>query len=255
MTQTLANFARQHDPDRFLAALFAPAQHREALFALIAFNHELARAREVASLPTLALIRLQWWREIALGERRKHEVATPLGHAIDSGHLASGDLLAMVDAREHETDDTMPDIDTWNRYLEGTAGGFAVAAGRMLGAGEADLGRLRSLGAAYGIAGQIANVTALAQRERCLLPSDLLATHGLTPYHVIQQPQAAAMVLDALAGQGLDRIATASGHFPRAIIAAALPAILARRDLQGRQRNRRLADKLAVLKAALTTRI
>ena len=43
----MGDFARAHDPDRFLCALFAPADRREALFVLIAFNHELARAREL----------------------------------------------------------------------------------------------------------------------------------------------------------------------------------------------------------------
>jgi len=38
---------RRVDPDRYLTALFAPPARREALFTLYAFNHELARAREV----------------------------------------------------------------------------------------------------------------------------------------------------------------------------------------------------------------
>ena len=60
----IAAFARRHDPDRFLCAIFAPAERREALFTLIAYNHELARAREAAKTPLLALMRLQWWRDV-----------------------------------------------------------------------------------------------------------------------------------------------------------------------------------------------
>ncbi len=85
MQDTLAALLRQHDPDRFLTALFAPPERRDALLALYAFNHELARAREVASEPTLALIRLQWWREVVGGAVRHHAVATPLSAAIDAG--------------------------------------------------------------------------------------------------------------------------------------------------------------------------
>eukprot|EP01031_Cornospumella_fuschlensis_P051586 gene51586-63076_t len=48
--------ARHHDPDRFFCALFAPPAKREALFTLIAFNHELARAREAATNPLIALM-------------------------------------------------------------------------------------------------------------------------------------------------------------------------------------------------------
>ncbi|MGC2781200.1 MAG: squalene/phytoene synthase family protein, partial [Bradyrhizobium sp.] len=38
---------READKDRFLASLFAPADKRHHLFALYAFNLEIARVREV----------------------------------------------------------------------------------------------------------------------------------------------------------------------------------------------------------------
>ena len=85
MNEAIAALVRRHDPDRFLTALFAPPDRRDALLTLYAFNHELARAREVASEPPLALIRLQWWREVVEGEPKRHEVATPLSEAIAAG--------------------------------------------------------------------------------------------------------------------------------------------------------------------------
>ena len=78
----IAALVRRHDPDRFLTALFAPPDRRDALLTLYALNHELARAREVVSEPPLALIRLQWWREVVEGAPRRHEVASPLSAAI-----------------------------------------------------------------------------------------------------------------------------------------------------------------------------
>ena len=51
MNEAIAALVRRHDPDRFLTALFAPPDRRDALLVLYAFNHELARAREVASEP------------------------------------------------------------------------------------------------------------------------------------------------------------------------------------------------------------
>ena len=59
----LAALVRRHDRDRFQTALFAPAARREALFALYAFNYEIARVRESVREPMLGQIRLQWWRE------------------------------------------------------------------------------------------------------------------------------------------------------------------------------------------------
>jgi phytoene synthase len=251
----IAALVRQQDPDRFLAALFAPPERREALLVLCAFNHELARAREVVSQPMLALIRLQWWREVVEGARRRHEVAGPLGEALDSGALLARDLLDMIAAREAEAEEAMPDLASWRAFVAGGAGGLAVAAGRLLGATDADLGRLRHLGAAYGVAGQIANVPALARQQRCLLPEDVLGAHGLTPWHVLQDPGCATPALAALAQDGMAMLRAGQGPFPRDVIAAALPAVLARRDLHRGGRKRMLGDKMAVVAAAFRARV
>src|SRR5437660_6126907 len=86
----VAALVRRHDRDRFQTVLFAPAGRREALFALYAFNYEIARVREAVSEPMLGQIRLQWWREaitaIFAGEApRQHEVVLPLSAAIREG--------------------------------------------------------------------------------------------------------------------------------------------------------------------------
>src|SRR5579872_4109903 len=115
---SLAEFVRRHDPDRYLTALFAPPDRREVLFTLYAFNHELARAREVVTEPPLALIRLQWWREVVEGARRRHEVAGPLGEALDAGRLDAGELRAMIEGREAEADTAIPTVAAWERYVD-----------------------------------------------------------------------------------------------------------------------------------------
>ena len=75
---------RRVDPDRWLASRFvADRALRADLIALYAFNHELARAAEVASQPLVGEMRLAWWRE-ALEEMfegrplRKHPAALGL---------------------------------------------------------------------------------------------------------------------------------------------------------------------------------
>ena len=119
--RTIAALVRRHDPDRFLTALFAPPEHRDALLTLYAFDHELARAREVTSEPHLALIRLHWWREVVEGARRRHEVATPLGELLDFGPTRRRDLLPVIEAYEMESE---PCIET-----AGGLAGLAVARG------------------------------------------------------------------------------------------------------------------------------
>ncbi|MGH6943806.1 MAG: squalene/phytoene synthase family protein, partial [Geminicoccaceae bacterium] len=78
---------RGGDPGRYLATLLAPAEAREALFALYAFDHEIAKVRHTVSEPMAGLIRLQWWRErlqgIADGEAPPaHPVAEGLGRML-----------------------------------------------------------------------------------------------------------------------------------------------------------------------------
>jgi 15-cis-phytoene synthase len=257
MNQAIATLVRRHDPDRFLTALFAPPEKRDALLTLYAFNHELARAREAVSEPPLALIRLQWWREVVEGARRRHEVAEPLAAAIDAGELDRADLLALIDGREVEAEPAIETLQAWRAYVAGTAGGLAVAAGRLLGAPDPDV--LRPLGAAYGIAGLLRSVGAHARQGRCMLPEDVLAEHGLTREQVIANSAVvtAPALMRQMIGEGLVLL-DGSVRLPRRAIAAALPAVLARRDL-GRAPafpvQRGLGDHLAVMLAGIAGRI
>jgi phytoene synthase len=113
---------RQHDHDRYQTALFVPAARREALFALYAFNYEIARVRESVTTPMLGQIRLQWWREVidaayAGAPARQHLVAVPLS-ALICEHSPSRELFdRLIDAREQDLADeppaTMADLEAY----------------------------------------------------------------------------------------------------------------------------------------------
>src|SRR3990170_5172296 len=77
-----AALVREADRDRYLATLFAPAEHRPALFALYAFNAEIARVRDVAREPLPSEVRLQWWRDVLNGERPEEAWANPISAAL-----------------------------------------------------------------------------------------------------------------------------------------------------------------------------
>ena len=255
---SLGPLLRRHDPDRYLCALFAPPPRREALFTLYAFNHELARACEVTREPGLALIRLHWWREVVEGAQRTHEVATPLGAALAAGALQPEILVAMVEARETEAEAEFPTLAAWCAWLEHGAGSLAVAAAQLLQAPPAALARMRALGTGCGIAGQLRNLPVLAASGRCLLPHETLAQHGLSADAILAgvAPAALRPVLADLAqaGQGLLGGAQSCG---RAWVAAGLPAVLARRDLQRggpSARTRGIGDRAAVMRSALRSR-
>jgi 15-cis-phytoene synthase len=257
VSESITARVRRHDPDRFLTALFAPPEHRDALLTLYAFEHELARARAVTSEPHLALIRLQWWREVVEGKRPRHEVATPLAVLLDDGRLAPEMLLPIIDSYELEAQPWIETLSDWLQWLLAGAGGISVAAGRLLGAPNSEA--LRNAGAAFGAARVIRSNRALAALRRCLLPADLLAEQGVSIHEAIASPGSPKVkaVLDNLASEGERLLARGpSDRVPRAFVAAALPAVLARRDLRrggGPPPGQRgLADRLAVTWAGLT---
>src|SRR5436309_9863777 len=102
---SLSALVRRHDRDRYQTALFAPAERREALLALYAFNYEIARVRETVSEPMLGQIRLQWWREVldaayAGAPPRQHPVVVPLAAAIREFELSRGYFDRLIDSRE-----------------------------------------------------------------------------------------------------------------------------------------------------------
>jgi 15-cis-phytoene synthase len=263
MLSPLGETLRRHDPDRFLTVLFAPADRRETLITLFAFNHELARAREVASQSLLALIRLQWWREVVEGEAKGHEVATPLFAMIADGRLDRAELLSLLEAREAEVDGEFPTAQAWQAWLLAGAGGLAVAAGRVLGLQDREiLQGLRLRGAAYGVAGLLRSRGALGRQGRAPWPLDHLVDLDLTADMAAANPADPRLLqlFAHLADQGRAWLAEAAAlpPPPRSAVAAALPAVFARRDLRSLPaavpRPRGFGDRLAVSLAALTGR-
>ncbi len=251
----LGALLRRRDPDRFFTALFAPPARREALFALYAFDGELARARAVTHEPTITLIRLAWWREVVEGAARAHDVATPLTAALNAGLLDRADLLGVIAAREIEAEPDIPTLNAWRSWQEGGAGGIAVAAARLLGAPEPEA--LRPLGAAWGTAWVLRSLPAMAAQGRSLLPADLQTSHGLSLDDLTRSPPPPALraVRQILVAEGQRWLAAARP--PRTALAAALPAVLARRDLRRDPPPpfRGLGDQLAVLRAVVLGRV
>src|ERR1043166_4443294 len=94
---------RASDPDRYLATLFAPAPLRPHLYALYAFNVEIARVAESVREPMLGAIRLEWWRETIeqakAGKPRNHAVAEAIAHSFSHFDLPLAMFETLIEAR------------------------------------------------------------------------------------------------------------------------------------------------------------
>jgi len=209
--------------------LLAPAAARPALWALLAFNYEIARVREVVSQPIMGQIRLQWWREalddiVAGRPPRQHYVVGPLAAAITRHHIPRALLDQMIDGRERDLDDTPPaTLEDLETYAEATSARLLQAELRVLGAhGEASHDAARRVGIAWALVGLIRALPFHRRQGRVYVPAALVAAEA-----VLADPgqQAVRAALQMMATRAADQLAAA--RLPRARIPPeALPALL-----------------------------
>jgi 15-cis-phytoene synthase len=185
-----AELTREADHDRYLATLFAPAEHRNALFALYAFNVEIARIRDLAHEPMPGEIRLQWWREIILGERHGEAAGHPVAAAIQSTckrhALSSEDLTAIIDA--HSFDLYSQPIATLNEletYTARTQGKIFELASVILGTEGVSKTLIRHAGVAYGMMRIMNDFAHHALRQQIFVPLDLLKRQTVSTGSII----------------------------------------------------------------------
>ena len=175
---------RVHDPDRYLCDLFAEPKTREGLFALHAFNHEVARIREVVSEPMLGHIRLQWWREaldgILAATPRQHEVVLGLAWAFETFRLDRADFDSILEARETDLDDApFATIEALVDYARRTAGMISRIGLAILGVPEPATTRAADdIAVAAALTGLLRAMPYLARSKRLMLPQDIFQAKG-----------------------------------------------------------------------------
>ncbi len=228
-----AEEVRRYDRDRFGTALFAPAQDREALFSLYAFNTEVSRVRELVTEPLLGRIRLQWWRDaiagLYQGRRMAHPVAAPLADAIAGRRLSREWFDRLLDARELDLEDAAPaDRTALEAYAEGTSASLTLLALEVLGVrDQAAAQAAHHVGVAWALTGLLRAVPFHASMGRLCLPADLLAEHGVSAEDLLagRRPPGLPAVAEALAGLARRHLAQAR-VLRRQVPRAALPALL-----------------------------
>lgn len=178
---------RENDPDRFLLSLFAPANRRESLWALFAFNYEIARTREIVSETQLGLIRLQWWREeigkiYDGGAISGHEVLGVLAEAIKAHHLPRGMFETLIYAREFDLEGRPPsNMDGFLNYADFTSTPLLSLALIVCG-DDPDMEAVAAVAVNYALAGLLRAIPFHAAQGRSYLPEDMMkASAGTIP--------------------------------------------------------------------------
>ena len=170
---------RKSDSDRFLSALFAPADTRPHLLALYALDFELKRIPSLVSEPMLGAIRFQWWRDtigsIYQGEHPGHELVPALAAAIDAGSLPAEEFHHWLDAREDEMSELpFSDLAAMEAHAKRSDGAIMTMAARLLGASE-DADMLSPYAAAYGLIDLLRRCGRAAGHQSAFLPADRIA--------------------------------------------------------------------------------
>jgi 15-cis-phytoene synthase len=173
---------RSADRDRFIATLFAPAHNRDALYALYAFNVEVAQVRDRAREAAPGEIRLQWWREVLQGERHGEALASPVAASllttIEAYRLPVNAILALLEARRFDLyDEPMRTAAELEDYALKTTSAVIAMAAQILGV-DAGTAAPRA-GIAYALTELLAAVPRHAARRQLYLPIELLDRHGI----------------------------------------------------------------------------
>ncbi|RUU81978.1 phytoene/squalene synthase family protein [Mesorhizobium sp. M7A.F.Ca.CA.001.07.2.1] len=250
---------RAADHDRYLTALYAPDDKRDALFSLYAFNAEIAGIRDRIHEALPGEVRLQWWRDViaAGGEAGAgHPTAEALNATIATFGLPKPAFENMLDARIFDLyDDPMPSRTDLEGYCGETAAALIQLAAMVLdpvGAPRfADLaGRA---GCAQAMTGLLLLLPLHRRRGQCFVPADILAAAGSSPEEFIAGDggpgaKRAVAAMMALAREHLSAFEQGAPTLPVSLRPAFLPLALSRAYL-GKMENGSPLEGVARLSA------
>lgn len=164
--------------------MFYGPEVRAHLWSLYAFNHEIAKTREVVTDTNIGLIRLQWWRDALAefyekNEVKKHDVMTGLAAAIWRYNLPRDTFDHLIYAREFDLEDRQPgSLEGLCNYVDYTHTPLLRMA--VIIAGEdPDDPALQPVAMAYSLAGLIRAVPYHMGQGRCFMPEDLMRRAGI----------------------------------------------------------------------------
>jgi 15-cis-phytoene synthase len=226
-----AELVRSADRDRFIAALFAPAERRGALHALYAFNAELARVRDLAHAALPGEIRLQWWSEVIDrqrdGEAQANPVAAALLATIERHNLAHEKLTDLIDARRFDLyEEPMASLADLENYARRTSSSLICLATRVVAGVDAEAAAEPG-GLAFGITGILRAFPIHVARRQLYVPTELLDRHQVHLHDLYAGRASPGLVAAFAELRNLARHhLAAAGEAMRALPDAAIPAFL-----------------------------
>mmetsp|Transcript_876 Transcript_876/g.3201 ORF Transcript_876/g.3201 Transcript_876/m.3201 type:complete len:349 (-) Transcript_876:267-1313(-) len=212
---------RRYDYDHYLCSLYLPRELRPVAIATRAFNVETAQVADVTRHESLAVMRLQWWREavddIFKGKAVDHPVARLLAavYGPKSSRTAKRWLQRIIDAREEDLrvraqPATLADVEA---YAERTMSSLLYLTLHAGGVSDAAADHAAShLGKAQGIVRLLLGTKHHSMYRRVYLPAAVTNAHGVSQEELFQLRDS-----DALREVFLSVAAAAKAHHEHAV--------------------------------------
>jgi len=199
-----AAIVKRSDYENYLCTLLLPAEFRRSVFAVRAFNCELATIREAVSNPTVGLMRLKFWAD-ALDKIMQtnppanppahppnppaHPVAAELSLVAAKHKLSKMWLKQLIESREWSLHDrpfrSLPELED---YCSKTTTSMLYLTLEILDVRTVDADHVAShVGKAVGIVNSLRSIPFNARRNQVLLPIDLLLLHGVPEEDIIRK--------------------------------------------------------------------
>jgi len=179
---------KKNDYYRYLCCLLCNDNIRDRLFAIYAFNNEIAKIKDIISEPMAGHIRLQWWRD-AIDEiyngapvKHRHEIVDALYRVVSEVDISKELFDNLIDAREADIEFSTPDnMDVLKNYAIGTSSNLFYLL--MAAAGVSDSHAKEAAyygGISYAIIGIMRSMKYNAYHRRVMFPQDLLDKQEIT---------------------------------------------------------------------------
>ena len=223
-----AEMVRASDPDRFLTVMAAPEAVREGLFALYAFNLEVARVPWITSEEMIAEMRLQWWLdtidEIYAGNVGPHEIAAPLAEVISKNNLPKQLFVSLIQARQFDIyREGHADRAAFDAYIAATSSGLIQLAAMSLGAKNEALPVIADFGYGVGVANLLRALPSLYRHGRNPVPVNCALDRNAVAEGIV--PENLSMSLKKITTSTAERVRLARQNrsiVPKSALAAML---------------------------------
>ncbi|TFK64619.1 hypothetical protein BDN72DRAFT_774321 [Pluteus cervinus] len=232
------DLVRKHDYEGFLVSQFWPRELQGGYYALRAFYVELAMVQDNVTNPTIAKMRMQFWRDavkdITNDRPPRHPIALALHEASQKSNLPVYHLKRIIDARDAELHTPVHlTTESLISHAESTSSTFFYLLLSLLSlSNSSTLSHAAShLGVAQTISTLLRALPYHAQQGRMVIPAEITAKHGVKQEEVFRKGPGAEGIEDAVfefATLGNDHLLTARSIFEeKKVPMSAMPVFLA----------------------------